>query len=689
MKTCFFAAASGLLLTASIAMANAVIAPPLAAAPTKPVPGLTLTFTVGEKSDARPARLVALYVPAGEPVSPLLPPGPFSAKWEGEINSALRAEYTFAADVKGSFKLAINGTPVLEGAGDATSQTVNKSFQLNKGANKLVAEFVSDGQSDAMMRLNWWAKDFPAEPIPPAAFTHAPTEQERAAARIREGRLQFAQLRCAACHAGPDLIPPKGQGMPELAHDAPLFDDLGSKFNEPWLAHWINDPHSIRPGSLMPKVFHSGDGKIDQRAADLAAYFASLGKRDDTAPAPENAALGGGLFASFGCIACHTTPDFKGDDRAQRVPLSHLRAKWQPPALREYLKNPEKRYAWTHMPNFRLNDEEAERLTAFLLAGEQKEFQGGPAGDAARGAQLLVSAGCLNCHAGLPPTTQPTLAKTLESGWEKGCMAPDAVARGNAPDFQLTREQREALLALAAEGFASLKHDSPIEFAERQIRSNRCIACHGHDTTPSVWSNLEDEMTALQAAAPPPEPASEGAAVVGTGVPILTWFGEKLKPSWMESFIAGQITYKPRPWSTARMPGFVTYASGIAAGLSFEHGFPLTPEPEEPVDPAAAANGEKLMSENGGFNCITCHAVGDRPATAVFEAPAVNFAYSVERLRKGYYHRWVMHPLRIDPDTKMPRFADDEGKTALTELYEGNARQQFEAIWQYLRTLTE
>ena len=111
------------------------------------------------------------------------------------------------------------------------------------------------------------------------------------------------------------------------------------------------------------------------------------------------------------------------------------------------------------------------------------------------------------------------------------------------------------------------------------------------------------------------------------------------------------------------------------------------PETEEPVDPKAAENGARLLGENGGFNCTTCHAVGDRAATAVFEAPAVNFAYSFERLRKGYYHRWVMHPLRIDPDTKMPRFADDEGKTALTEFYEGNARQQFEAIWQYLRTL--
>src|SRR4030095_4383639 len=128
-------------------------------------------------------------------------------------------------------------------------------------------------------------------------------------------------------------------------------------------------------------------------------------------------------------------------------------------------------------------------------------------------------------------------------------------------------------------------------------------------------------------------------------------------------------------------------AAGITAGLSLEHGFPVTPEPEPPGSPEAVKNGATLLGENGGCNCTSCHAVGGRPATAVFEAPGVNFAYTTERLRKSYYQRWVLHPLRIDPETKMPRFADDEGKTPLTTFYDGNAHDQFEAIWQYLRTL--
>ena len=682
--------AAWLVVTATAASRAQLAAPPLADAPDKNAPGLTLTFSAGDKTDARRARLIALYVPAKQPPTPFLPAGPFSARWEGNIHASLRSEYTFAADVKGSFKLTINGKLVLEGAGDTTSQTVNKVFQLNKGANPIVAEFASDGSADAMLRLNWWSAEFPSEPVPPSVFTHnAHTKMLRAGARVRDGRMLFAQLRCAACH-GDAALPAKNEGMPEFSHDAPLFDELGAKFNETWLAHWINDPHSIRPGALMPRMFRAaGANQVDPRAADLAAYLVSVGRRDETAPAAENAPLGGALFANLGCIACHTTPEFPGPDEHRRVPLSHIKAKWQPPALREYLKHPEKNYAWTHMPNFRLTNEEAERLTAFLLAGKQREFVAVPRGDAAKGAQLAVSAGCLNCHAGMPPTTQPTLAATLLKGWTTGCMAEDDGARGNAPDFRLDAGQRNALRAFGAGGFHSLKSDSRIEFAERQFHNMRCDACHSRDTEPSVWSKLEGEMAPLTAGAPTQPEGNEAAPIPGTGAPMGTWLGEKLRPAWMEKFIRGEVSYKPRPWLLARMPAFVAPAQGLAEGLAFAHGFAATIEPAAPIDPEKVKAGEVLLGENGGFNCTTCHAVGERPATAVFEAPGVNFAYAHERLRHEYYHRWVMHPLRIDPETKMPKFADEEGKTPLTQFYDGDARKQFDAVWEYLRTLSK
>jgi len=649
-----------------------------------PKPGLTLTFTAGGKTDTRAARLIALEVPAGQPAATFLPAGPFTARWEADILSDLRAEFSFAAEVQGAVQVSLNGTVILDGSARVETQPV----KLQKGANKLVVDFTSPAKGDARLRLLWSSKEFPWEPVPPAVFQHDPNLPAlRGGTALRDGRLLFAQLRCAACHDAAGLLPAKGEGMPELAQDAPQFGELGAKFNEPWLAAWINDPHAIRPHALMPKTFAGKPGEIDQRAADLAAYFVALGAKAEGQPLDE--ALippGGALFANLGCIACHTRPDAEGAEEHQRIPLAHVRAKWQAPALTAYLKEPALGFAASRMPHFRLSDDEAAKLTAYLFLSAKREFPAGPKGDATRGSQLLVSSGCLNCHAGLLPTTAPTFAAMTKTGWSKGCLADTAAARGKAPDFALPPAHRDALAAFAATGLASLKQDVPAEFAERQIVNLRCTACHARDGQPSVWSQLESETAPLQAAAPLEEGA--GHPIATTVLPALTWLGEKLRPDYMATFIAGQEKTKPRPWLVARMPGFPAVATGLAHGLSHSHGFPLTdPAPAAAPDPAKLKAGATLLTENGGFNCIQCHGLGDRAATAVFEAPGPNLDLTRERIRPHYFHRWLLFPTRIDPDTKMPRFSDDIGKTPLTDFFDGQASEQYDAIWQYLQSL--
>ena len=670
-----------LLLTPAIAQKSTVTPPPLTDAPAKEAQGLTVTFSAGGKTDTRGARLVALYVPAGQPASPFLPVGSFAAKWEGAITSELRAQIAFAVEVQGRAKVSLNDAVILEG----TAKTAGKPVQLNKGSNKLVVEFQSPEKGDAMLRLLWSSKEFPWEPVPPTVFKHAASAKElRAGERIREGRLLFAEYRCAACHEAASVLPPKGEGMPELAHDAPIFDAIGEKYQEPWLAAWINDPHSIRPNALMPKVFAGKPGEIDQRAADLASFFVSLNAPPEEKPLDESLVpQGGALFANLGCIACHTKPDADGQDEFARVPIAHVRAKWHALALTTFLKDPAKNYAWNRMPHFRLSDEEAAQLTAYLFLTSKAEMPTGPKGDATRGGQLLATSNCLNCHAGVPPTTTPTLTATLKNGWSKGCLAADPAARGKAPDFGFTPAQRDALLAFAALDWSSLKQDAFPEFAERQIKNLRCAACHARDGQQSVWSQLEEEIVALQSGAPLEE--GEGKPIHTTALPDLTWIGEKLRPDYMTTFIAGHATDKPRPWIIARMPGFAAYAEPLAKGLARANGFDK-PLPANAPDVEKVKAGETLVGENDGFNCIQCHTLGDRAATAVFEAPGPNLALTPLRLRTEYFHRWVLAPTRIDPETKMPRFADEQGKTPLTDFFGGNAEQQFDAIWQYLQT---
>jgi hypothetical protein len=167
--------------------------------------------------------------------------------------------------------------------------------------------------------------------------------------------------------------------------------------------------------------------------------------------------------------------------------------------------------------------------------------------------------------------------------------------------------------------------------------------------------------------------------------PLLTWVGEKLRPAWMSDFIAGKIANRPRPWLASRMPAFSARAAGIANGLSLEHGFPLAIPDEPAPDPAMQQIGKKLSGRVGGFSCNTCHAIGPAPALTPFDSPAPNFAITTARLRKPFFHRWVRSPQKYNPGTRMPTFADAEGKTTYKDVLDGDSNKQFEAIWQYLR----
>ncbi|MDX1950608.1 MAG: hypothetical protein SFY81_00400, partial [Verrucomicrobiota bacterium] len=135
----------------------------------------------------------------------------------------------------------------------------------------------------------------------------------------------------------------------------------------------------------------------------------------------------------------------------------------------------------------------------------------------------------------------------------------------------------------------------------------------------------------------------------------------------------------------AQMPAFPKYAAPMAKGLAKLHGYPASTPEEGAIDREAAKIGQKLVSADGGFSCVACHAVGDFGATQVFESAGINLAYSGERLLKPFYHRWLLNPIAIDPTSKMPVYFDEQGKSPLTDIYEGDGEKTREAIWQYLR----
>jgi mono/diheme cytochrome c family protein len=658
-------------------------------------PGVTVTFSpigqnrvAGSFVDARLARLVALYVPKGQAPSPFTPAGPFRATFEGDINMRLRNFVVFSAIGRGKLILTVGGRNALDLSGNFAGKPSEK-IRLGKGKNHVTVIYESPPDGDSELRVFWSSGKLFPEPLPPMVLTCNVAGPVTASLKAREGRFLFANFRCEKCHSAAKPARGDGDGMPERAMDAPSLDELGARLSPDWMAAWIANPRAMRPDSHMPRLF-SDDAAGRASARDAAAYLESLAGKPPESAGPNDAtavAAGGRVYTNLNCVACHTLPDAAPD--AQRVSLQYVKAKFLPGQLREFLLRPEKHYAWNPMPDFRLSVSEADDLAAYLLSAAGGKLPAMGPGDAGRGKGIIESAGCLACHQHANQKNAAnaiSLAEIPKAGWTLGCMATAARERKNAPDFALSDEQRTAIAAFAATGFESLGRDAPAEFAERQFQNLHCAACHARDGMPSLLaSTLGNELDDLRTAYPADAGVGETFAP-DQRAPFLTWVGEKLRPQWMARFIGGQTPYKPRPYLHARMPGFTAPAGLIAAGFASEHGCaPNLPALAKP-DLALAAIGQKLIGKtpNQSFGCVQCHAVAKQPPLTPFEAPAPNFDHVAERLRDDYYFRWVHDPLRIDPESKMPRFDDDDGNTGVTTILNGNAYQQFNAIWQFI-----
>ncbi len=632
-------------------------------APEKTVPGLDLSFKGSDSHGQRSTRLAAFYVPEGTSPTAFAAPGPFKALLDGYISVDLGTDCAFSAAGTGKVQVLIAGAPVFEASGDFSAAPEGKPKRLRKGRNKIQVIYESPAKGDAFLRLYWSSSDFAKEPIPPSALSR-PENYGAEARKLHEGRELIAMRRCSKCHAT------ELKGMPELDLDAPSLAEAGARLNADWITRWILAPRQIRPEATMPKL-HNLQA---QDAADMAAYLVTLGK---PAPAPafteEQAKTGGHLFVEMRCVACHTLPDH--EPAADRIPFTYLKAKWTPAALQAFLLGPEKHYAWIEMPNFHLTADEAGKLAAFLLSQKGKAVE--PVtekGDATRGRTLVESKGCMGCHTvtGTNATKPAAALKDLKAGACKGM------------EFGLGPTQTDAIAAFLATDRTALSREALPEFAERQIVALRCFACHRRDSVLEAWEDVKSEVASF---APPKKEDDGEFAVVAPAepwFPSLTWTGEKLRPEWAAAFVKGEIKDRPRPYlKNLRMPAFSARAEKLVHGLVLEHGYPPKSAPTPEPNKEMSEIGRKLSGPMGGLDCLSCHAIGPKGATKVFEAPAPNFKVVRERMNKDYYDRWVREPLRLEPGTKMPQFIKD-GRTQLTEILDGDGVKQADALWNYL-----
>jgi mono/diheme cytochrome c family protein len=589
--------------------------------------GVTAKFTQGEASDLAVLPNLALFVARTNPPSAFLKPGRFTAEFSGFVSVELRAQYTFRVVANGQLELLVNGNSVLTFVGNGQSSEPSKPVRLNRGTNSILARFTAPESGDAQFQVLWTPKNSAvAIPIPMEVLSYNESAEVKNSAELHRGFYLFAEYRCGRCHGSGE------QMASELDFGAPDFESIGSRLNSTWMADWV-----VNPTMHMPKLF--SDAEPGNR---IAAYLSTL-----KGPAPKpvisgDSAKGKELFQTLQCAVCHVEND---------AGLLNVRRKFAPGALVEYLENPQAHYRWTPMPNFKLSDPEAGNLGGFLLERGQSGEEPKGTGGIEEGRMLIQVSGCLNCHASKLENqySAPALAAISRSGLS-GCLSTNGTKK--APQFNLEPEGREALAAFLRNGnFTPLLKSVPQELALRQSETLRCAECH---------EKVE-------------------------GAPRFATLGAKLKPKWAKRFIAGEVQYKPRPWMQPQMPAFPAHAAPLAVGLAALHGHSAESSREQNLDAQMAGTGAKLISAAGGFSCVACHAVGAFTSGQVVETPGVNLAQSGERLLKSYFDRWVMNPVLLEPNTKMPVYFDAQGRSQLTDILEGDAEKQINAIWEYVR----
>ncbi len=593
--------------------------------------------------------------------------------------------------------------------GQNHNRVTDEGFEvsLSRGMHPIKLVFLTPATEKFRLRLMWESDRFPLETIPASLLMHTPAEDQRLEVR-QSGAMLFEQFRCSSCHQKPDSTfndaaapaPFDNRGFFEILRAAPRLDGIGSRLETNWLAHWIREPHQLRPEATMPAVVAPNDNAT---ANDIAAYLATLREPAAPDPAVPDAAeidtlvgTGADLYERLGCIACHTVANPEQKETWNRVSLHFVNAKYRPPALVKYLLTPHSHHPNSRMPDFRLTEPEAAALAQFLhreAHGRLQAIDGQAAGNAERGRVAFAKNRCAQCHV-VAVLGQLAKADVPTIRWQQeptqpprnplpaavGCLAAQVDPNAKSARFPLNDADRTALIEFCTSSNGTEGTHLPMASArsvDAWTTQLRCNACHTRDARQAPWPEII---------------AEEGSGRGAESVPQLTWVGEKLQGPWIEKLLTGQVQQKPRPWLKARMPAFPAYASLLAHGMAEEHGVPFEEPLPEKLMPSRVEAGRKLTMRDGGLDCRQCHGVGKeqpRGDASTQIALGINFSLTKDRLRPEFALRQMLDPPRYDVGSRMPRFAPDLQTTAAKQIENGDARKQFELLKEFLWSVHE
>ena len=291
-----------------------------------------------------------------------------------------------------------------------------------------------------------------------------------------------------------------------------------------------------------------------------------------------------------------------------------------------------------------------------------------------KGRQAFASLGCAACHQFGDGERRiawtgkaPQFADLKTNG---GCLAEHSPA--SVPNFALSPRQRDDITAaiLASRGpNATLNVASAKSEINQIMLTMNCYACHARGSIGGVSEPLTHVFVGSI-----PEMGDEGRVPPG-----LDGAGDKLNEAWLKTILNEGA--KDRPYMKTRMPKFGNAAADalvsrlIASDLQESVAPVVMPEAEHRVKADA-----RLMVGDQALSCIKCHTFEQYAATGI---QSLDMTTMTRRLRRDWFHRYMLDPQQYRPGTRMPA-AWPNGRSVVPDILRGDASVQIEAIWQYL-----
>jgi mono/diheme cytochrome c family protein len=517
------------------------------------------------------------------------------------------------------------------------------------------------------------------------------------ASTIAHGQKLFQSMGCPGCHLA--------QGYEQQAKVAPDLRRVASKVDPSWLVEWIKAPNEYWPATKMPNFLFSWEESEAAAAYLLSSSAPYIGPRY---PGNGDAEAGKKVVEEIGCLGCH---QINSTGNSFAPDLSRVGGKVNADWLFAWVKHPQDYQPKTLMPNFRLTDEQAAHITAYLMTLGAKTERPGLAQKLAdnnvaeAGNRLIGRYGCYGCHEIYGMETQPRVGPELTTYADK---RPWEMAFGDVPlvkkqDHIITPIERSInfynngqQIEESWEGwtFGKMKH-SRMYATDRIIQQmpNFAFSDANASALLVLLKSFTDERLPVSYVSTPSE--EEAMRVAGTGLfekynclgchnlagqggtiaPNLSYEGSKARGDWLLSFL--RQPHQIRPLMQARMPTFplteqeAVHLRDYIMTAFLDERVPKGAQVAQAVSPDLAAQGEKLFWEK--YPCFTCHQIQGKTGGAAV-GPDLTEAW--KRLNPEWMVPWIKNPQGFEPATLMPNLGVTEAEAiALVAYLESVSRQ--------------